>query len=149
MVNQENPPAEAKFVDLMKRVRRLGLGALNSEDGAASPAQMALIDWVALHPGCGVQEIADGLNLAPPTISVSVKKMEQNGIIARKNHPSDARSVQFFLTLQGQKLYDGNQSYQRKKVQRLLSGLTPQEQETLTALLERALLSAENRSSNG
>ena len=143
MAVQENPPAEDKFVDLMKRIRRLGLGPLNYEAGAASPAQMALIDWVALHPGCGVQEIADGLNLAPPTISVSVKKMEQNGIIERKNHPSDGRSVQFFLTRQGQKMYDRNQSYQRKKVQLLLSGLTQQEQETLTALLERALQSAE------
>ncbi len=140
---QENPPAEDKFVDLMKRIRRLGLGPLNYEAGAASPAQMALIDWVAQHPGCGVQEIADGLNLAPPTISVSVKKMEQNGIIERKSHPSDGRSVQFFLTPQGQKMYDRNQSYQRKKVQLLLSGLTQQEQETLTALLERALQSAE------
>lgn len=143
MAMQENPSAEDKFIDLMKRIRRLGLGPLNSEDGAASPAKMALIDWVALHPGCGVQEIAVGLNLAPPTISVSVKKMEQNGILERKAHPSDARSVQVFLTRQGQKLYERHQSYQRKKVQRLLSGLTPQEQETLTALLERALRSAE------
>jgi len=143
MAMQENPSAEDRFVDLMKRIRRLGLGPLNSEDGAASPSQMALIDWVALHPGCGVQDIADGLNLSTPTVSVSVKKMEQNGILERNAHPSDARSVQVFLTRQGQKLYERHQSYQHSKVQRLLSGLTSQEQETLTVLLERALQSAE------
>lgn len=140
---QEKSRAEERFAYLMKRVRRLGLDSLNSEEGAASPAQMTLIDWIALNPGCGVQDIADGLRLAPPTVSIGVKKMELNGIIERKPNPSDARSVQFFLTLRGQEIYNQHQAYQKRKFRQLLSGLSPQEQETLIELLERAVQSAE------
>ena len=140
---QNNPPAEVRFAGLMKRVRRLGMDSLSPEEGAASPAQMTLIDWIALNPGCGVQDIADGLRLAPPTVSIGVKKMEHLGIVERKPNLADARSVQFFLTLRGQEIYDRHQSYQKRKFRQLLSGLSQQEQETLIALLDRALQSAE------
>jgi DNA-binding MarR family transcriptional regulator len=139
---QEISPTEARFSDLMKRVRRLGLETLNSER-EASPAQMALIEWIALNPGCGVKDISDGICLAPPTVSIGVKKMEQNGVIERKPNPSDARSVQFFLTRRGQKIFEHHLAFQRRKFQKLLSGLSQQEKNTLIDLLERALQSAE------
>lgn len=142
MDNQKNVSAEVRFSDLMKRVRRLGVDTLNPE-GAASPAQMTLIDWIASNPGCGVQDIADGLSLAPPTVSIGVKKMETLGIVERKPNPSDARSVQFFLTRRGLEIYDQHQAYQKSKFQQLLSGLSQHEQETLLDLLGRALQSAE------
>ena len=145
MEDQIKPPAEARFAELMKRVRRLGLDSLNAAESAASPAQMTLIDWIAAHPGCGVQDIAAGLRLAPPTISISVKRMQQNGVVERKPDPADARAVQFTLTRRGQDIYDMHQAYQKRKFQQLLSGLSPQEQETLIALLERALQSAETK----
>jgi DNA-binding MarR family transcriptional regulator len=139
----ENASTEVRFSALMKRIRRLGLESLNADDGAASPAQMSLMDWIANNSGCGIQEIADGLRLAPPTISIGVKKMEQNGFIERRPNPSDARSVQLFLTQSGQAIYDKHQVFQKKKIKQLLSGLSQQEQETLIALLNRALESAE------
>lgn len=142
---QENTQVVIRFADLMKRIRRLGLDSLNSDEGAASPAQMTLIDWVALNPGCGVLDIAAGLHLTPPTVSIGVKKMEKIGIVERKPNPSDARSVQFFLTRRGQEISDKHQGYQKRKFQQLLSGLSQQEQETLIELLERALQSAETK----
>ena len=127
----------------MKRIRRLGLESLNSEVWPASPAQMTLIDWIALNPGCSVQDIADGLRLAPPTISISMKKLEQNEIVERRTNPSDARSVRLFLTRYGQELFEKHQTFQKRKIKHLLSGLSQQEQETLIELLTRALQSAE------
>ncbi len=135
---------EVKFFELMKRVRKLGFDTHSLEDGGSSPAQMALLDWIATNPGCSVQDIANGLGLAPPTVSVGVRKMEESGKLERKPNPFDGRSVQFFLTPRGQVIQEKIQNSHRKKFHRLLAGLSQQEQEKLLELLERAVQFAEN-----
>jgi len=139
--------AEERFFAVMKRLRKLGLDT-QSLDAAVSPAQMSLLDWIAASPGCGVQDIADGMRLTPPTISVGVRKMEESNLVERKPDPRDGRSVQFFLTRRGQALQRQIQASQRQKFHRLLAGLAPQEQETLLQLMERALQAAEAKNSN-
>jgi len=139
---------EERFLDLMSRVRKLGMDMRSLESAAVSPAQMTLLDWIAAMPGCGVQDIADGLKLTPPTVSVGVRKMEESGLVERKPNPMDGRSVQFFLTRRGRLLQQQIQDSHREKFRRLLAGLTQQEQETLLGLLERAVRSAEGENSS-
>jgi MarR family transcriptional repressor of mexAB-oprM operon len=139
--------AEERFFELMKRLRKLGLDT-HPLGAAVSPAQMSLLDWIAASPGCGVQDIADGMRLTPPTVSVGVRKMEESNLVERKPNPKDGRSVQFFLTRRGQALQRKIQDSHRQKFRCLLAGLTPKEQETLLQLLERALQAAEAENSN-
>jgi DNA-binding MarR family transcriptional regulator len=146
-MTEEPTPTEERFFKLMKRLRKLGLDT-NSLDAAVSPAQMSLLDFIAALPGCGVQDIADGIQLTPPTVSVGVRRMEESNLVERKPNPLDGRSVQFFLTRRGQALQRQIQNSHRKKFRRLLDGLTSQEQETLLQLLERALQAAEAENSN-
>jgi DNA-binding MarR family transcriptional regulator len=146
-MTEEPTLAEERFFAVMKRLRRLGLDA-QPLGAAVSPAQMSLLDWIAASPGCGVQDIADGMRLTPPTVSVGVRKMEEGNLVERKPNPQDGRSVQFFLTRRGQALQRQIQNAHRQKFRRLLAGLNPQEQETLLQLLERALRSAEAENSN-
>ena len=134
---------DERFLNLMKRVRKLGLDTNACMHGSVTPAQVTILDWIAVSPGRGVQEIADGLGLTPPTVSVGVRKLEESGLVERKPNPSDKRSVQFFLTEQGQILQEMIQDAHRRKFQRLLAGLNTQEQETLLHLLERAIQTAE------
>ncbi len=143
-MSSENLPPEVKFFELMKRIRKLGLATYSLEDGTASPAQMALLDWIASHPGCSLQDIADGLGLSAPTVSISVRKMEESGKVERKPNPADGRSVQIFLTKRGQALQEKIQNSQHHRFRHLLGGLTSQEQGVLLELLERALTSAES-----
>ena len=132
-----------RFLNLMMRVRKLGLDTNALEIEAVTPAQITVLDWIAASPGCGVQEVADGLGLTPPTVSVGVRKMEESGLVERKPNPSDKRSVQFFLTERGRAIQEKIQSAHRRKFRHLLAGLTAQEQETLIQLLERAIQTAE------
>lgn len=144
----ENILAEERFFKLMKRVRKLGLETHPLENVPVSPAQMALLDFVAALPGCGVQSIATGLGLTPPTVSVGVRKLEESNLVERKPDPMDGRSIQFFLTRRGQALQRQIQDTHRNKFRRLLAGLTPEEQEKLLGLLEKALHAAEAGNTN-
>ena len=137
----ESATAETRLLNLLNRLRMLGPGQspFKDEDVPVTPSQLVLLDWVAASPGCGIQEIATGLGLTPPTVSVGVRRLEEAGLLERQPDPQDGRSVQLFLTPQGETLHQRAQDFRRGRVRRLLSGLTPQEQETLLDLWERAL----------
>lgn len=137
--------AGEKFLALMDRLRKLGMGASASGTALVSHSQMTLLDWIAASDGCGVQDIADGLGLTPPTVSVGVRRLEEAGLLKRNPNPHDKRAVQFFLTAKGRALQRQSQDLRRQKLELILSGLTPSEQETFLGLLDRALQAAESR----
>jgi len=144
MTNETTASGEI-FLALMERMRKLGMGDSASGTALVSPAQMALLDWIAAADGCGVQDIAEGLGLTPPTVSVGVKRLEEAGLLKRKPNPQDKRAVQFFLTAKGRALRKQSQEFRHKKLEMILTGLNPEEQETLLGLLAKAIQSAESK----
>ncbi|NOY99691.1 MAG: MarR family transcriptional regulator [Chloroflexi bacterium] len=133
-----------RFLKLATRLRRLGADAPVSDGALISPSHLALLEYVATFPGCGVQEIADGLKLSPPTVSVGVRQLEKMDWLARQPHPDDRRAIQLFLTSTGEDVYRRAHAFHRRKFGRLLQGLTPEERDTLLTLLERAVNAAES-----
>ena len=144
-MNNQNSNTTTKFINLMKRLRELGLDAYALKDVSISTAQMTLLDWISTSPGSGVQDIANALKQTPPTISVGVRKLEKSKLVERKPNPLDKRSVQFFLTPKGDVLQKQIQRYHHRKFQLILSGLIPQERDRLLKLLEKAILIAESK----
>jgi len=139
----ESVLVEERLLKLLLRLRKLGPGRLPFEDVPVTPPQSLLLDWVAGAPGCGIQEMAAGLGLTAPTVSVGVRRLEDAGLMEREPDPKDRRSIRLFLTAQGQTLHQRARGLRWQKIQRLLAGLTPQERETLLDLLERAINVAE------
>lgn len=142
MIDNNTSPEE-KALRLFKRLRQLDFDHCPGVSGLISPAQMTLLDKITEDPGCGVQDIADRLDISPPTVSVGVNKLEESGLVMRKPNPEDGRSVQFFPTVSGETLHKKFQQSRLKKFRRLLAGLDSQEQDTLLELLERALNNTE------
>jgi len=105
--------------------------------------QLTLLDWIGASPGCGVQEVADGLGLSAPTVSVGVRRLENAGLLKRQPDPQDGRALQISLTEKGAALCQHARAFRRDKLQRLLRGLAPAERTTLLALLEKAIALAE------
>lgn len=136
--------AANRFRKLASRLRRLGPGISHPKDVHISASHQALIEYAATNPGCGIQEIAEGLKLATPTVSIGVRQMEKNDFFMRQPDPEDGRAVKIFLTSKGQRLHQRSQSFQCQKFERLLTGLTPAERNTLLDLLERAINAAED-----
>jgi DNA-binding MarR family transcriptional regulator len=135
--------AEERLLGLFDRLRRIALGQHPLEDGEVTGPQLALLQWVATSPGCGVQEVAEGLGLTAPTVSVAVRRLEEAGWLERQPDPLDGRAIRLFLTAAGQTLHRQARAFRLDKMRRLLAGLTPEEQGTLLTLLERAIEAAE------
>ncbi len=134
--------AAQRFLRLAARLRRIGTQPAEREM-PASPSQVALMEVIASSPGCSLQEMAATLQLAPPTVSIAVRQLERLGWVERRPHPTDRRALQIFLTEEGEKMYRRAMTFQRRKFENLLRGLTPSERATLLDLLERAIQTAE------
>jgi len=145
----DHPTIATQLLCLLRKLRQVGPGQPPFEEVGLSSAQLALLEWVSAEPGCRLQDLADGLALTPPTVSVGVRKLEEAALLRRHPNPDDGRAWQFELTEAGTALLDRVQRYRCDKVQRLLAGLTVEEQQTLVALLERALKPVGDGTSTG
>lgn len=143
MGKERLPPAEERLLASFDRLRRIALGQNPLEDHGVTGPQLTLLQWVAASPGCGIQEMADGLGLTAPTVSVSVRRLEEAGLLEREPDPADGRAVRLFLADHGRALQQQARAFRLHKMRRLLADLTPEEQEMLLALLERAIDAAE------
>ncbi len=141
--------AAQRFLKLATRLRRLGNAPAAQEENLVSPAHLALLEYVSEAPGCGVQDIASGLRLSSPTVSVAVRHLERAGWLQRQPNPHDRRAVQLFLTPAGEAVYQRAQAYHRRKFEQLLNGLQPEERNVLLSLLERAIRAAEESDTQG
>jgi DNA-binding MarR family transcriptional regulator len=131
------------FLQLMNRLRRLGPGTAPPKEANISPSQLALIEYAASNPGCGVQAMAGGLNLSTPTVSIGVRQLEELEFITRQPDPQDGRAVLLFLTPSGRELQQRTHEFRCQKFERLLTGLTSRERKTLLDLLEQAIHTVE------
>lgn len=68
-----------------------------------------------LHNGCNQLEIVKYTMYKAPTISITLKNMEQDGLIYRKVSDTDKRNINIFLTEKG--------SYQNERIHTVLEAL--------------------------
>jgi len=127
------------FFKLMTQLREAGVRASPPELAQLSPPRIALLEAIAQDPGRGVRDLAHRLKRSAPTISVEVRDLERAGLVARRPHPKDKRSVQIFLTPKGDDLLRKVQTARRATFARLLSGLSSDERQTLLRLLKKAV----------
>ncbi len=136
---------EDRLVSLFDRLRKLAFNQHPLGNSAVTMPQLTLLDWIDGSPGCGIQDMAFGLELTAPTVSVGVRRLEQAGLLERRPDPLDGRAVQLYLSAQGQALCQRAREFRRDKMRRLLDGLAVKEGATLLALLERAISAADRK----
>jgi DNA-binding MarR family transcriptional regulator len=128
-----------RLLSVFSQLLRLAFDQNPLQDSGITVPQLTLLDWVASNPSCSVSQIADGLNLAPPTVSVGVRRLEKAGLLKRRADPTDKRSVHISVTLQGQMLHERALEFRLGKMRQLLSSLTEKEATTLLTLMEKAI----------
>lgn len=138
MENYENSD---RLISLLERVRsmRLAEPGLMEMKADLSLPQIGLIKWIADSPGCRLQDIAQGLGLSAPTVSVAIQRLVRKGWLERKSDPEDKRAKRIYPTLKAGELQAKFKSLRRKGIKQFLAGLEENEQDQLISLLEQAL----------
>ncbi|MGD2027559.1 MAG: MarR family transcriptional regulator [Anaerolineales bacterium] len=130
---------ERQLLNLMHRLRKLRLGDFPADHIDLSYSQMELIWFVRNNPGRHLQDVADGLNLTPPTVSVSIRRMEEDGWIERRADPDDGRATCIFITEKSAEAIQKLLAAQVKGVQVFLSQLSDDEQLQLLKVMQKAI----------
>jgi DNA-binding MarR family transcriptional regulator len=133
---------ENRMLDLLKRMRKLPMMKPPSESPLSVP-QVTMLNWVARSPGCGVGEIDQGLHVTPPTVSVGIRRLIKDGWLEQRDDPDDRRAHPLFLTDKGQAFVEIIQQHRIEMIRLFLSGLSPDEQQQLICLLDRAISALE------
>lgn len=74
-----------------------------------------------------VGELAEHLGVTASTMSLTLKRLEESGLVRRDRDPADRRVVNVRLTEAGQRVRDANTALDAERVERLLSFLSPLE----------------------
>ncbi|MBN2043825.1 MAG: MarR family transcriptional regulator [Anaerolineales bacterium] len=130
---------EARMLHLFQRIQQLELSKFPLKDFDITMSQMQLIRYVGENPACHLQDVAEGLGLTSPTVSVSIKRLEELGLITRHPDPDDGRAACLTLTGKSIKAFEHVKRQMFERMQNFLNHLTEEEQNELIKLMEKAV----------
>ena len=145
MTCHRKPEPENRFLNCLNNLKKLEPERPPSIMAELSPPQILMLKWIAKNPGCSVHDTAVGLGLTPPTVSVSVNRLQKHGFLTLKQNPKDGRALMLSLTPSGRKHYKKIESYRRLKARMILNALRPVQREDLLTLLEKAINHAQEK----
>ena len=144
MTNHNQP--EDRMAEVLQRLSSIPLMQPPKESPLSLP-QALILNWVAHFPGCGVLDIAKGLNVTPPTVSVGIRRLVKENWLKQSTDPNDRRTRPIYLTENGEAFVDNMHIYRSQMLKHFLSGLATEEQEQLICLLDRAVSALEKSQS--
>jgi MarR family transcriptional regulator, negative regulator of the multidrug operon emrRAB len=102
----------------------------------------AAVSYLAQKPGCGVEQLREPLGLSQPAAARLVQQMVEAGLATRTSDSGDRRRAQVRLTRHGRDHAKALLDARRNAIDSMIRGLSPAEQDTLAALLSKALAAA-------
>ena len=101
----------------------------------ATTGQIRLLRMLITHQRCTMQELADQLDVAPPTVTAMIKRLLTQGFVERLRDEQDWRVVRVLPTERGQRAVSLYDEYRRANFQRRLAHLNQEELAHLRAAL--------------
>jgi MarR family transcriptional regulator for hemolysin len=100
--------------------------------------------WLVLHAliqhdaeGSSQRALAEHLCIEGPTMTRHLDRLEAGGLIERRPDPQDRRTTLVYTTPEGKRVLRRLTSVMEEAQEDILAGLTPEEIDTLTRLMER------------
>jgi MarR family transcriptional regulator, organic hydroperoxide resistance regulator len=94
-------------------------------------------------------ELADRLDVEPPTVTNMLSRMERAGLLERRRDPKDARCTRVYLTQKGRELREPVQRRWSEVQERAFAGITAEEEALLRRLLARLQVNLTHRPGAG
>ena len=102
-----------------------------------SPGQPKVLEYLRLHGTQNQRSIADYCRIEPATVGSILTRMEEAGLVERRQKPGDRRALYVSLTAAGESAAEAVAHLFDRADRQASSLLTQAETEHLTALLEK------------
>jgi DNA-binding MarR family transcriptional regulator len=134
-----------RFMRVMQRMGRLRVAEMPKLRHDLSISQMKILKHITLTPGLHLQKIADAVGVTAPSMSVALRKLEDNQWIYRVEDTNDKRASCFHPSKNSEELFVEVKNMQKQNLDNFLSALLPKEQDQLINLLEKAIGNLEEK----
>jgi MarR family transcriptional regulator, organic hydroperoxide resistance regulator len=125
------------LIQIMKNHRRC------AESGLGNHGLHAGQEFILLHlwdqDGMTQTQLAEALDVEPPTITKMISRMQSNDLVQRQPDPDDGRVMRVWLTEKGRSLREPVLAEWAKLEEQTLQRLTTREQAALRDLLSQIL----------
>jgi DNA-binding MarR family transcriptional regulator len=117
-------------IHVLRRVSREDAGA------GVSPARLSALSVLVFAGPRTVSELAATERVTVPTMSRLVSAMEEEGLVRRSPHASDARAVVLHATAKGKRVLGRARELRLSLLETLLAEASPRELETVRTAAE-------------
>lgn len=102
-------------------------------------SESIIMMYLSENPGVTQLEISKATHLQPPTVSIKLKKMEEDGYIKRITDNYDRRAVRVYLSEKGETVQKSSSENVSDEQKKLLEGISREEIATLTSILSKMI----------
>ena len=143
MMNVDFPATlEAQFMRLGHAHRRLVESRL--QETGIHRGQPPLLFALSRQDGLSNADLAQKLNVTPPTISNMVKRMRQSGYVEKRRDSDDERIMRVYLTEQGREAMATLRQIIDQVNETMIQGLSAEEKALLIPILKKITANIEN-----
>lgn len=107
------------------------------EQAGVSQSYRGILFHLDHEDGLTQQELSKRIHVSPPSVSVTLQKMERAGLLERRVDKNDQRSVRVFLTQAGHEVNERIHSELCKVDMQLERGLSEEEKRTLRRIFAK------------
>ena len=107
------------------------------KDAGHSLPQIHAVEILGANGDLRMKELAEKMGITTGTLTVQIDKMEQAGLVARKAHQQDRRSILVGLTEQGQAVYREHDQLHHGLSDQLTAKFSDSERELLLSFFQR------------
>jgi len=131
----QRDPARMGAMGLIHEISRISHNHVKKDCPEMQRSCRLIMMELAYRDNITQLDLVHATHLKAPTISVSLRKMENDGIVLRKQDPDDLRATRVFLTEKGRNIHNHIVSKIHEHESQAESVLTEDERKTLTSLL--------------
>lgn len=91
------------------------------------PRQIPILAVLYRKDGCSQKELAQELGVKPPTVTVSIQRLEKNGILIRRQDEKDQRVSRIYLSDEGRAIIKEGIQMAKEGERQILAGFSESE----------------------
>jgi len=125
------------------QLRRWKVTQKVNEDNLLYFGQLPVIEYITNHPGCKQKEIAENFAVSRATITKSIRRMINAGVITRNVNDEDERKFQLFVTDLGIQASDKFREVFNNVDEEMFKNFSQEEKEMYYQMTERMMQNLE------
>ena len=130
---------KTSYLSMLMRIDRRFMGKCfgQMQELGIYPGQIPVLGLLAYKDGLSQREIAEKLRIKPPTVNVTVQRLEKAGFLCRKADEKDQRISRIYLTEKGRQAKENGIKKVEENEKILLDGFNDIELCLLRRFLEQ------------